>query len=109
MFFYLVALVNSQVLLKGIETRGHVILSAAKAEILQRVHHPVWRDRTLMSKTTWVGSLECMQYYATVNANTDENIDHNITWLTLDNIQVFPKKMRLQSFKIMIFHIYFFL
>ncbi|CAB0042152.1 unnamed protein product [Trichogramma brassicae] len=84
---WLIALVNSQVLLKGIETRGHVILSAAKAEILQRVHRPVWRERTLMSKTTWVGSLECMQYYATVNANTDENIDSDITWLTLDNIQ----------------------
>ncbi|XP_058805315.1 protein hobbit isoform X2 [Phymastichus coffea] len=82
-----IALVNSQVLLKGIETKGYVILSAAKAEILQIVHRPVWKDRTLMSKTTWVGSLECMQYYATVNANIDDNIDDNIMWLTLDNIQ----------------------
>ncbi|KAK0160967.1 hypothetical protein PV328_008311 [Microctonus aethiopoides] len=84
---WLIALVNSQVLLKGIETRGYVILSAAKAEILQRVHRPVWRERTLVSKTTWVGSLECMQYYATVNANIDDNIDDNIMWLSLDNIQ----------------------
>ncbi|KOX78506.1 hypothetical protein WN51_07913 [Melipona quadrifasciata] len=84
---WLIALVNSQVLLKGIETRGYVILSAAKAEILQRVHQPVWKERTLVSKTTWVGSLECMQYYATVSANIDENIDDNIMWLTLDNIQ----------------------
>ncbi|XP_017893303.1 protein KIAA0100 [Ceratina calcarata] len=84
---WLIALVNSQVLLKGIETRGYVILSAAKAEILQRVHQPVWKERTLVSKTTWVGSLECMQYYATVNANIDDNIDDNIMWLTLDNIQ----------------------
>lgn len=86
--YFAVALVNSQVLLKGIETRGYVILSAAKAEILQRVHQPVWKERTLVSKTTWVGSLECMQYYATVSANIDENIDDNIMWLTLDNIQV---------------------
>lgn len=86
--FFSVALVNSQVLLKGIETRGYVILSAAKAEILQRVHHPVWKERSLVSKTTWVGSLECMQYYATVSANIDDNIDDNIMWLTLDNIQV---------------------
>ncbi|XP_076682699.1 bridge-like lipid transfer protein family member hobbit isoform X2 [Andrena cerasifolii] len=84
---WLIALVNSQVLLKGIETRGYVILSAAKAEILQRIHQPVWKERTLASKTTWVGSLECMQYYATVSANIDENIDDNIMWLTLDNIQ----------------------
>ncbi|XP_012235996.2 protein hobbit isoform X1 [Linepithema humile] len=84
---WLIALVNSQVLLKGIETRGYVILSAAKAEILQRVHHPVWKERSLVPKTTWVGSLETMQYYATVSANIDDNIDDNIMWLTLDNIQ----------------------
>ncbi|XP_076248425.1 bridge-like lipid transfer protein family member hobbit [Calliopsis andreniformis] len=84
---WLIALVNSQVLLKGIETRGYVIMSAAKAEILQRIHQPVWKERTLVSKTTWVGSLECMQYYATVSANIDDNIDDNIMWLTLDNIQ----------------------
>ncbi|KAJ8969073.1 hypothetical protein NQ317_001147 [Molorchus minor] len=63
-----IALVNAQVLLKGCETSGYVILSAAKAEIIQRIHRPAWKDRTLVSKTTWVGSLECMQYYATVNA-----------------------------------------
>lgn len=92
-------MVNSQVLLKGIETRGYVILSAAKAEILQRVHHPVWKERSLVSKTTWVGSLECMQYYATVSANIDDNIDDNIMWLTLDNIQVRLSKYELDMFK----------
>ncbi|XP_066998211.2 protein hobbit [Anabrus simplex] len=84
---WLIALVNSQVLLKGCETKGYVILSAAKAEILQRVHRPVWKDRTLVSKTTWVGSLECMQYYATVSAGDDDTLHENIMWLTLDNIQ----------------------
>ncbi|XP_046688049.1 protein KIAA0100-like [Homalodisca vitripennis] len=81
------ALVNSQVLLKGIETKGYVILSAAKAEILQRVHRPVWKDRTLVSKTTWVGSLECMQYYATVSAGENDSLDENIMWLNVENIQ----------------------
>lgn len=94
MKYFSVALVNSQVLLKGIETRGYVILSAAKAEILQRVHHPVWKERSLVPKTTWVGSLECMQYYATVSANIDDNIDDNIMWLTLDNIQVLRHSAR---------------
>jgi hypothetical protein len=70
-----VALVNSQVLLKGPETKGYVIISAAKAEILQRVHRPVWRDRTLVTKTTWVGSLQSMQYYATVNAGENDSLD----------------------------------
>lgn len=70
-FFFCVSvsLVNSQVLLKGCETKGYVIMSAAKTEILKKIHRPVWKDRTLVSKTTWVGSLECMQYYATVSAN----------------------------------------
>ncbi|KAF2895185.1 hypothetical protein ILUMI_10985 [Ignelater luminosus] len=84
---WLIALVNAQVLLKGCETKGYVILSSAKAEILQRIHRPVWKDRTLVSKTTWVGSLECLQYYATVNAGENDSLNENIMWLTVDNIQ----------------------
>ncbi|XP_071446897.1 protein hobbit isoform X2 [Hetaerina americana] len=84
---WLIELVNSQVLLKGCETKGYVILSAAKAQILQRIHRPVWKDRTLVSKTTWVGSLECMQYYATVSAGENDTLDENIMWLTVDNIE----------------------
>lgn len=83
-----ISLVNSQVLLKGSETSGYVIISAAKAEILQRVHRPVWRDRSLVSKTTWKGLLECMQYYATVSAGEhDSLLEREIMWLTVDNIQ----------------------
>ncbi|KAL1132826.1 hypothetical protein AAG570_010778 [Ranatra chinensis] len=84
---WLIALVNSQVLLKGPETKGYVILSAAKAEILQRVHRPVWRERTLVTKTTWIGSLQSMQYYATVNAGKNDSLDENIMWLSVDNIK----------------------
>lgn len=85
---WFISLVNSQVLLKGCETSGYVIMSAAKAEILQRVHRPVWRDRTLVSKTTWIGFLECMQYYATVSPDENDSLlDENIMWLTVDNIQ----------------------
>lgn len=76
---WLIALVNSQVLLKGCETKGYVILSAAKAEILQRIHRPVWKDHTLVSKTTWVGSLESMQYYATVSAGENDSLDGKFT------------------------------
>lgn len=84
---WLIALVNSQVLLKGCETKGYVIVSAAKAEILQRVHRPVWKDRILVSKTTWIGSLECMQYYATVHSGQNDSLDENIMWLSVENIQ----------------------
>lgn len=83
---WFISLVNSQVLLKGWETSGYVILSAAKAEILQRVHRPVWRDSAVVSKTTWVGSLECMQYYATVHDEGSNVEMSKIMWLTLDNI-----------------------
>lgn len=84
---WLIALVNSQVLMKGCETKGYVIISAAKAEVLKRIHRPAWRDHTLVSKTTWVGSLECMQYYATVSAGENDSIDENIMWLSVENIQ----------------------
>ncbi|XP_036341927.1 protein KIAA0100-like isoform X2 [Rhagoletis pomonella] len=93
-----ISLVNSQVLLKGCETSGYVIISAAKAEILQRVHRPVWRDRSLVSKTTWKGLLECMQYYATVSAGEDDSLlEKEIMWLTVDNIQVFYSKIYFKS------------
>ena len=62
-----IELVNSQVLLKGIETKGYVIISAARANINQNMCRPVWRDKTLLSKTTWSGGLETMRYYATVS------------------------------------------
>lgn len=65
-------------LLKGCETKGYVILSAAKAEIIQRIHRPAWKDRTLVSKTTWVGSLECMQYYATVIAGDNDTSEGKV-------------------------------
>ncbi|XP_069972376.1 protein hobbit [Penaeus vannamei] len=85
---WLIVLVNSQVLLKGCETNGYVILSAANAQILQRIHRPVWQDHSLVTKTTWFGSLECMQYYATVSSAGDKETQmDNIMWLTLDNIE----------------------
>ena len=80
-----IELVNSQVLLKGIETKGYVIISAARATINQNMCKPVWRDKTLLSKTTWSGGLETMQYYATVSEEEGGDLD-NIQWLTLDNI-----------------------
>ena len=86
---WLVELVNCQVLLKGIETRGYVIITSSKSQVLQRLHRPVWRDRTLVSKTSWVGRLDGMQYYATVSAGhpASDPATENIMWLTVDNIE----------------------
>lgn len=56
-----VELHNSQVVLKGVETDGHVIVSAAKAEIMSYEYQPVWQNQQVHSKTAWVSSIECMQ------------------------------------------------
>ena len=80
---WLIELINSQVMLRGCETSGYVIASAAKCQIWQKINKPVWKERTLLSKESWVGSVDCMQYYATV----DERIDSNVVWLGVDSIQ----------------------
>ncbi|KAK4026287.1 hypothetical protein OUZ56_015296 [Daphnia magna] len=83
---WLIELVNSQVLLKGCETKGYIILAAAHAKILQRLHPPVWRDRSLVSKTSWVCSFDGMQYFATISAGEQDALDENILWLSTDHI-----------------------
>lgn len=88
----LIELVNSQMVLCGTETPGYMIVSAAHTEIRQASHLPVWKNRTLLSKTTWTGSLRCMQYYATVdstqgcNSRTIFTNESDIQWLDPDNI-----------------------
>lgn len=89
-----IELVNSQVMLCGTETSGYVIVSAANTEIRQATHLPVWKNRTLLSKTTWIGSLRCMQYYATVDGQSQGtcgsratfSAENDIQWLQSDNI-----------------------
>lgn len=45
----------------------YLIISAAKANVVQRVHKPVWKSQRLLDKTSWSGNLEKMQYFATLN------------------------------------------
>lgn len=89
----LIELVNSQVLLCGTETPGYMIVSAANTEIRKATHVPVWKNQTLLSKTSWTGNLRCMQYYATVDGQSQENNgrrifsnEYDIQWLDPDNI-----------------------
>ena len=56
-----VALVNSQVVLKGNESEGCVLVAAGNARILNRLHTPVWSNRELFNKGTWVGNVENLQ------------------------------------------------
>ncbi|KPJ19107.1 UPF0378 protein KIAA0100 [Papilio machaon] len=76
----LIELVNSQVVLKGCETRGYVILCAARAEVRQRV-------RRAPAATAWSGALSAMQYYATVSAADRDQLDENIQWVSVEEIE----------------------
>lgn len=61
--FFLVALVNSQIVLKGIESEGCVLVAAGNAKILNRLHTPVWSKGELFNKKTWVGNVENLQVF----------------------------------------------
>ncbi|PRD19245.1 UNVERIFIED_CONTAM: hypothetical protein NCL1_57928 [Trichonephila clavipes] len=71
-------------MLRECVTAGYIIVSAAKAIILQILHSPVWKDRSLVSKATWIGSFECMQYHCTVGAGTVDDI----VWLSIEKESV---------------------
>ncbi|VDM30527.1 unnamed protein product [Hydatigera taeniaeformis] len=62
-----IELSNCQVMLKPSDCAGYVIVSAAKARLDSVEHPPVWRDARLLSKSSLIGQMECMQYYATVS------------------------------------------
>ena len=61
--FFLVALVNSQIVLKGIESEGCVLVAAGNAKILNRLHTPVWSKGELFNKKTWMGNVENLQVF----------------------------------------------
>lgn len=67
-------------MLRGTETAGCVLVSAAKAQLLQCEHHPAWYNNTLKQKTTWTCLLDGMQYFATMEPNPSEQEDRQL-WL----------------------------
>ncbi|PKU30493.1 hypothetical protein llap_19203 [Limosa lapponica baueri] len=82
----LIELVNCQMVLRGAETEGCVIVSAAKAQLLQCQHHPAWYGDTLKQKTTWTCLLDGMQYFATTESGPTER-EHGQLWLEVKNIE----------------------
>ncbi|XP_022819487.1 protein KIAA0100 [Spodoptera litura] len=79
----LIELVNSQVVLKGCETRGYVILCAAfilEGSVRQRV-------RRAPAAAAWSGALSAMQYYATVSAADRDQLLENIQWVSVEEIE----------------------
>ncbi|KAF7666792.1 hypothetical protein LDENG_00091750 [Lucifuga dentata] len=83
---WFIELVNCQVMLRGTETAGCVLVSAAKAQLLQCEHHPAWYNDTLKQKTTWTCLLDGMQYFATMEPNPSEQEDRQL-WLEVKNIE----------------------
>lgn len=83
---WLIELVNCQMMLRGTETAGCVLVSAAKAELHQCEHHPAWYNDTLKQKTTWTCVLDGMQYFATMEFNPSEDEDRQL-WLEVKNIE----------------------
>lgn len=73
-------LFSLQMMLRGTETAGCVLVSAAKAQLLQCEHHPAWYNDTLKQKTTWTCLLDGMQYFATMEPNPSEQEDRQL-WL----------------------------
>lgn len=83
---WLIELHNSQVVMKGWETPGFIIISAARARINSYNHMPIWRASQLRSKSTWTAQVDCMQYYATVDPDYVFS-DDNIPWLSRENVE----------------------
>lgn len=84
-----------QMMLRGTETAGCVLVSAAKAQLLQCEHHPAWYNDTLKQKTTWTCLLDGMQYFATMEINPSEQEDRQL-WLEV-NTSLIGAKARLES------------
>jgi len=76
-----VELYNSQVMLRGNETNGYVIASAAKTSLLSCDHKPIWSSQQLMSKTTLVGSIDCMQVFNIFAVSRLHRLYAGTTWL----------------------------
>ncbi|KAM8976471.1 bridge-like lipid transfer protein family member 2 [Pelodytes ibericus] len=83
---WLIELVNCQMVLRGAETEGCVIVSAAKAQLLQCQHHPSWYGDTLKQKTSWTCQLDSMQYFATTESSPSDAEDSQ-QWLEVKNIE----------------------
>uniref|UniRef100_A0A8C4NXK1 Si:ch211-259g3.4 n=1 Tax=Dicentrarchus labrax TaxID=13489 RepID=A0A8C4NXK1_DICLA len=83
---WFIELVNCQMMMRGTETAGCVLVSAAKAQLLQCEHHPAWYNDTLKQKTTWTCLLDGMQYFATMEPNPSEQEDRQL-WLEVKNIE----------------------
>uniref|UniRef100_H2Z401 FMP27/BLTP2/Hobbit GFWDK motif-containing RBG unit domain-containing protein n=1 Tax=Ciona savignyi TaxID=51511 RepID=H2Z401_CIOSA len=86
---WLINFVNCQVMLKGPQTQGYLIMTAAKADFRNRDHQVKWRDGQLTTKSSWEASLDGTQVFATVerNAASSGQDGENVPWLSVGDIE----------------------
>ncbi|VDM71803.1 unnamed protein product, partial [Strongylus vulgaris] len=84
--FFSVDLLNSQVVLRGCEKTGFILITAARASVTQKVHRCVWKNGQLLSKKSWSAIVSGMQYFAPIT-NPDGTGDEPFRWLTREVIE----------------------
>ncbi|KRZ28304.1 Uncharacterized protein T4C_5328 [Trichinella pseudospiralis] len=64
-----IELVNVQVALRGCNSSGYLLCTAAHGKLTLRKHRPAWRGSQLLDKSTLIATLSGMQYFATVDGD----------------------------------------
>uniref|UniRef100_A0A1I7UST1 Fmp27_GFWDK domain-containing protein n=1 Tax=Caenorhabditis tropicalis TaxID=1561998 RepID=A0A1I7UST1_9PELO len=74
-------LFNSQLVLKGCERDGFLLVCAAKSQLLQNFHRNVWKRSLLLSKKSWSAKLSGMQYFAPISLSSTGANKEKFRWL----------------------------
>lgn len=74
-------LFNSQLVLKGCERDGFLLVCAAKSQLLNNFHRNVWKRSLLLSKKSWSAKLSGMQYFAPIALSSTGTNKEKFRWL----------------------------
>uniref|UniRef100_A0A915DHJ3 BLTP2/FMP27/Hobbit C-terminal domain-containing protein n=1 Tax=Ditylenchus dipsaci TaxID=166011 RepID=A0A915DHJ3_9BILA len=82
-------LLNSQLVMKGAGKAGFILVTAARASVTQKFHHPIWRNAQLLLKRSWTSTLSGMQYFAplVIGENSTRSEEPQFRWLSREVIE----------------------